>query len=260
MALNLAELTKEQLQAMGLDDAQIAAILNTVEENKGGQGVPFPLLKINFDPDFGKVGAYAYNPQRDDEGNMSGYEYISEEVTIRPIKSLYQYSKFDVEQNKPTVTSNIFPLREAKKAYDLKTGTPISVLKEADNDIKFQRILLGTIEIDGEEKPFVMYAKGSFLYELNNILGQYKNDGHMTHKFTLGTKKNKKGTVIWYTPTFVDVKELSQDEFIKKIKEDAELIRQFDEWVVSVNAGNSDTPSTTKSTPDVEVDESEINF
>jgi len=259
--MDLSNLTREQLQAMGLDEKQIAAILNTVEENKGGQGVPFPLLKINFDPDFGKVGAYAYNPQKDDEGNISGYEYISDEVTIRPIKSMYQYSKFDVEQNKPTVISNIFPLREAKKAYDLKTGTPIAVLKGTDNDIKFQRILLGTIEIDGEEKPFIMYAKGSFLYELNNILNQYKNDGHMTHRFTLGTKKNKKGTVIWYTPTLIDVKELSQEEFVKNIKTDAELIRAFDEWVASVNTGDDDTPATaSKATTDVEVDESEITF
>ena len=260
--MDLSNLTREQLQAMGLSEEQIAAILNTVEENKGGQGVPFPLLKINYDMDFGKVGAYGYNPQKDENGNLSGYEFVSDKVTIRPIKSVYQYSKFDVEQNKPTVTSNIFPLREAKKAYDLKSGTPISVLKASDNDITFQRILLGVIDIDGEEKPFIMYAKGSFLYELSNILNQYKNDGHMTHKFTLGTEKRKKGTVVWFVPTLEDVNELAQDEFIKNIKTDAELIRQFDEWIASVNAGGNDTPSTvsTKATSDVEVDESEINF
>ena len=259
----LKNLTREQLQAMGLNDQQIDAILGATSANEKAGGLPFPLLKVNFDPDFGKLGAWGYNTIKEDR-QTTGYEFVTDKIKVRFLKSMYQYSKFDTTENRPTVTSNVFALKNAKKAYDLKTGIPINELKVTDDGIKFQRILLGVVDINGEQKPFIMYAKGSFLFELNDILKKFPNDGHMTHQFTLGTEKRKKGTVVWFVPPLIDVKELSQQEFIANLKSDANLITEFDKWVEQINssADNVDeTPDKKIDNPvDTEEDEDEINF
>jgi len=260
--MDLKGLTKEQLQALGLNEQQIEAILGAATANSKTGGLPFPLLKINFDMDFGKVGAWAYNPQKDDDGTITGYEKIYDPtIKVRFLKSMYQYSKYDSAEGKPTITSNIFELKDAKKAYDLKTGTLISQLKDMDDGIKFQRILLGVIEDGDERKPFILYAKGSFLFELNDILRKFPNDAHLTHILELGTKKNKKGTVVWFTPTLVNSEELDQAEFLKRVKEDAELISKFNEWVEQVNSGGENDNSTTQTqVDDMEEDEDNIEF
>ena len=259
--MDLKNLTREQLQAMGLDEAQIDAILGAAAANSKVGGLPFPLLKVNFDMDFGKVGAWGFNPIKE-EGTTTGYECVVEVAKVRFLKSLYQYSKFDSVENRATITSNVFALKDAKKAYDLKTGTPINTLKATDDGIKFQRILLGVLECEDKEVPFIMYAKGSFLFELNDILKKFPNDGHMTHRLELGTEKRKKGTVVWFVPTLVGDEQLEQTEFISNIKKDADYIKAFDEWAKQINSGAEDD-NTTAPTPvpnDNEEDDDEIAF
>ena len=252
--MELKNLTKEQLEAMGLTEEQIKGILGAASANESAGGLPFPQLKINYDMDFGKVGIYAYNPKKE-EKELVGYEFTGSPVKVRFLKSMYQYSKFDTAQNKPAITSNVFELKNAKKAYDLKTGKHISELKALDDQIKFQRILLGVIEIDGEEKPFVFYTKGSFLYELNNILKDYDNDGHLTHYFTLSSEKRKKGTVIWFVPVLENVEQLSQQDFVKNLKSDADYILKFDKWVEQVNNGGKEQEEPNKQVATQEVEE-----
>jgi hypothetical protein len=259
--MDLKNLTYEQLKVLNLTDEQIKAILGAAESTSSGNGLPFPLLKINFDADLGKLGVWGYNPIKGDEG-VTGYEKIYDPtIKVRFLKSVAQYSKFDTAENRATVTSNIFALKDAKKAYDLKTGVAISQLKEMDDDIKYQRILLGVI-IDGEEeKPFIMYAKGAFLYTLNEILRKYPNEGHLTHIFELKTKKKKRGSVTYFEVEAVNVEELSQEDFIKNIKKDAETISEFDKWVESVNNNVSDSETLNKINKQVEeVDEDEDNI
>lgn len=259
----LKNLTREQLQAMGLNDQQIDAILGATSANEKAGGLPFPLLKVNFDPDLGKVGAYGYSPIKKDKQTIK-YEFIVDEIKVRFLKSMYQYSKFDTTENRPTVTSNVFALKNAKKAYDLKTGTSINELKAVDDGIKFQRILLGVLDINGEQKPFIMYAKGSFLFGLNDILRKFPNDGHMTHQFTLGTEKRKKGTVVWFMPKLIDAKELNQQEFISNLKSDANLITEFDKWAEQINSSADTAEEAPNKKIDnsvtTEEDEDEINF
>ncbi len=248
---------------MGLTDEQINAILGATESASMGSGLPFPLLKINYDSDLGKIGAYAYNPQKDDNNVVEKYDFVGVPVKVKLLKSIFQYSKFDTEQNKATITSNIFNLKDAKKSYDLKTGELISKLKLSDKDIKFQRIILGIIYIDNEEKPFIMYTKGAFLYDLNDILRKYPNEGHLTHIFELDVKKNKRGSVTYFTPVLKNVEELSQDKFIKNLKNDAGVISEFDKWVDNINnsaSGNETAKKITKKVGDIEEDEDNISF
>lgn len=261
--MDLKNLTKEQLEAMGLTEEQIKGILNAASANESAGGLPFPQLKINYDMELGKAGAYAYNPIKEDKETV-GYEFAGSPVKVRFLKSMYQYSKFDATQNKPVITSNVFELKNAKKAYDLKTGKSISALKALDDQIKFQRILLGVIEIDGEEKPFIFYTKGSFLYELSNILKDYDNDGHLTHYFTLSSEKRKKGTVIWFVPVLENAEQLSQQDFVKNLKSDADYILKFDKWVEQINSSgeiqDEEPNKQVTTTQEVEEDEDNIAF
>ena len=231
----LKNLSKEQLKALGLNDDQINAILGVVNQDNGSGGLPFPLIKINYDSDYGKVGSFAIQPKKDEEGQTIGFEKVfSNPVKVRFLKSMYQYSKFDATQNKPTVTSNIFALKDAKKAYDLKTGAAIKQLKEMDEDIKFQRVTLMEI-IDGDEKYVgIAYLKGAYLYELNEQLRKYDNEGHLNKVFTIKHNKKKKGSVVYYVPS---VEEVEDYDFIKTIKEDSANIAKFDKWVEEVNNG-----------------------
>jgi len=255
--MELKDLTKDQLKAMGLTDEQIEAILGVSEGTGGGTQLPLALVKINYDSDFGKVGALAVNPQKE-EREVVGYEKVYESpFKIRVLKSYYQYSKYDPNTNQTTVSSNIFTsLKDAKKAIDMKSNLLVKDLRESDDKIKMNRILV--LEIDGDTIG-VMFVKGAYLYELNQILAKFPNDGHLAVELELTHKKQKNGTVTYFTP---ELKDSSDHDFIKTIKEDSGAISAMDKWVKEYNSsleGASSKPES-QTSDDIDVDEDELEF
>jgi len=251
---NNQQITREELVQMGLSEEEIAAVLGA-EEDKGSNGLPFPIIKVNYDPDLGKIGAMGFNPIKGDEGYVEKFEAIYEnEYSIRILDgNYYQYSKFDTTTNKPSVTSNIFKLKDAKKAYDLKTGALIKDLKANDDQIKWQRIALVEIaNADGSDKHIgIFYIKGAFNYELGDILKKE------TVKVSLGNlvlvlknKKKKNGAVTFFVPELVETKIIDKMTILKNIKEIAPHLKAFSDWVKGVNSSANDNVETNSSSTD----------
>jgi len=242
-------LTREELQQLGLSEEEIEAVLGT-QDNGGGAGLPFPLVKVNYDLDLGKLGTMVYNPQKNEDGIYESAEKVYEgNYRLRLLASYYQYVKFDANQGKAVITSNIFKLADAKKAFDLKTGKLIKDLKKNDDQIKWQRIALVEIaEEDGSDKHLaVFYIKGAFNYDLGDIIKKELKGGLENYiVLTLNNKKQKKGSVTYYTPELVKSDLLSKKDILNDIKEVAGELKQFNDWVKNVNASAEvDTINTT---------------
>jgi len=229
----MAELTREQLEALGLTEEQIEAIMNTLYANNAVTP-PFPIAKVNYDAELASLGVWVINPIKDDEGNVISYEKVlPNPVRMRFLKSFFQYSKFDAELNKSVVISNIFEMSQIKSAYDLKTGVAISQLKAEDDGIKLQRISLIEFIDDNDEKYYaIAYIKGAYLFGLNSILQKYQAEGHLSRIFTIHNKKEKKGAVTYFVP---ECKNVENYDILTSVKEDAEKISQFVKWAKQYN-------------------------
>ena len=248
------EVTREQLKAMGLTDEQIDAYLGSANRDSGSNGLPFPVVKVNYDPEFGKLYNLVYNPQKDDSGELTGFEKEFDlPFKVVFLDSAFQYSKYDATQGKVTIQSNIFKsLSEAKNAYDIKTGVAIKELKDNEDGIKLQRIsLVKIIDNDGNEYPAVWFIKGAYLYELNQIISQYSNEAHLTTILTLNHKRQKRGSVKYVVPELVGDEKYNSLENIKK---DAELIAKFNEWIKS-QSGEEQTANENQSNNENDVEE-----
>ena len=248
----MATLTKEQLQAMGLSEAEIEAILG-VTNQEGGSGLPFKTIRVNYDDDLGKKGSFGYAVKKDENGYAIEYEKTFDTLKVTFLKSFYQYTKYDENTNQTTVSSNIFDnLRDAKKAVDTKSGKLISELKEFDDGIKFQRIALVKLEDTGDYA--VWYIKGGYLFKLGEELQKHKNDGHLNKTFTITNGKHKKGSVTYFSP---DTIEVSDRNMLETLKEDSEAITKINEWASEHTQNTSSTSAS--NTIEVDVDE-DIDF
>jgi len=248
----MADTTREQLQTMGLSEEQINAILG-VTNQESGEGLPFPILKVNYDADLGKLGAFGYNPQKNEDGFIESYEKTFDVIKATFLKSVYQYSAFDANTNQVSVVSNIFEsLKDAKNAIDTKSGLPISELKETNDNIKLQRISLVKLEDTGDVA--VWFLKGKYLFELNEELRKHKNEGHLTKTFTIRNKKQKKGSVTYFIP------EISVEDrnMLETIKEDSEYITKFNNW--ALKEVEVQPKKRVNEAPEIDVDEDDIIF
>ena len=245
------KVTREELQALGLSEEEIKAMLGAAEANEGTGGLPFPLVKINYDAEAAKLGEMGYNPIKDDEGFLTGYERVfTNPYQIRILDSYYQYSAFDATTNKPSVTSNLFRLKDAKKAYDLKTGKLISDLKKTNDQIKFSRVALVEIRQDDDDTSVfgIFYMKGKWLYDLGQAVKKDKiPEGQKI--LTLNNKKQKNGAVTFFTVEVIDEKIVDRTTFLQGIKEDANKMKQFQDWTKEVNS-SSDEPAKTSQSSD----------
>ena len=259
---NLKDLNVEQLKAMGLTEEQIQGILGVKNDTSNSGSLPFPLVKVNYDSDLGKIGSICFNPKKDDDGVVVECEKVFDNpFKVRFLKSAYQYSKYDATLNKTTIVSNIFSnLQDAKKAYDLKSGVAISELKENDDTVKFNRIsLVELYDDEGNSYTGIWYIKGAYLFELNDILNKFDNNAHLSQILEIQNKKRKKGTVTYFTPELVGNEEV---DFLKTIKDDSEKIVKFDKWIEDVNSGGTQQQSTSQSsssTDDIDEEDYELD-
>ena len=256
-------MTREELQALGLSEEEIAEILAANGESTGGTGLPLPLMKVSYDNDTAK-GNFIYNPQKDEEGFVTDFEDFGKEIEIIPFALRAQYSKFDANINNTTVLSNIFEPYQAKQAVDMKSGQLISELKKTDEDIKWSNILVGVVRKAGskdEWKPFMMYLRGSLGFGANELFNKVDNGGRYTHIFKLVVTKAKKGAIIYHPidDKKSDFMEIPEKEKAEIIKSSIPYAKAFNDWVSKINSGGSTAPATKQtSTETVSEDDMEL--
>ena len=263
------ELTVEGLISLGYSQSDAEAIVG-VSASSGGSGLPFPLLKVNYDGDLelAKRGDFISDIQKDDKGNVTSLTNFGYTINLIVLGSKYQYSKYDSTTNKAVVSSNLVDLANLKTAYDLQSGISISTLKAADpdNSIKFQEVMLVLAWSDKqpEPKPYMFYSKGAFCYSLNQARKGLPNNGNITYSLSISLERKKQGGVTYFEvdqSTFKATPRTAKD-IAEGVKTLPALIKSFTTWVDTVNAGGSEKPNRTSTStkPQREDDEDDINF
>lgn len=265
------ELSVESLMALGYSQADAEAIVG-VSATGGGSGLPFPLLKINYDPDLelASRGDFITDVQKDDKGDVTSLTNLGGTVNMIVLGSKYQYSKYDSTTNKAVVSSNLVDMANLKSAYDLISGISIATLKAADPEdksIKFQEVMLvlAWSDLQPEPKPYIFYSKGAFCFSLNQARKGLPNNGNITHSISFGLERKKQGGVTYFevdASTFV-AKQRTAKEIAEGVKTLPAIIKSFTDWVASVNAGGSEKaskPSAGSNRAKPEDDEDDIDF
>lgn len=245
-------LSVETLVAMGYDIADAEAMVGA-NKSGGGMGLPFPSLKINYDPDLegAKRGEWITDLQKDDKGNVTGVTNLGETLNMVIMASKYQYSKYDNVTHKSVVSSNIFDMSETKQAFELSSGIPILELKkdDPDNKIKFQEIMVVLVSTASqpEPKPYIVYSKGAFMYSLNQLRKPLSNNGNVMYSMTFSLERQKTGSTVFFTVDANSFKATPRSmESIKEgVKVFPQYIKAFTDWASVVNSGGSVKPVAT---------------
>ena len=255
------QLTREELEAMGLSQEEIEAILGATKEDTGS-GLPFKQIKVNYDTEVADKGVFGYNLIKDEDGFPVEFEETFGNLKFTPLKSYFQYTKWDAKQNKPTVKSFMFSsLREAKTVKDMLTGRLIEDIKRElpeDDKVIFTRVIL--VKLEDINKYAVWFVSKSYQYELGGILQKEKGEGNLTTTFTIKNKKARNGGVTYFLPELVDTEERDYKE---TLSEDAKAIKEFNKWVEGVNSFTTSTDKKETSTadiPEIDIEEDEIPF
>ena len=161
---------------MAVEDAEIAyneAFAPTV----AGVKLPYALIKVNNDATVAGMGELVSDPIKNEEsGDVEGYNetYAFKDVEVLVLDRRAMWSKYDGTTGRTTVKTELLDTFSKASAYtDSFTGVDIASLKEADDDIKYQQLVLLGIRprgTDGKFKFFNMYLKGAMLYNINKLL------------------------------------------------------------------------------------------
>lgn len=240
------ELTVESLMSMGYSQADAEAVVGA---NTGtGGGLPFPLIKINYDleiPQLAKKGEWVGDIEKDDEKETVALTNFGERIKMVILNSGFQYSRYNATTNSADISSNIFPMSGTKTAYDLKSGKRIADLKknDPDNKIKYQEIILALISSDSqpEPKPYILYSKGAFMYTFGQCRKPLTNRGNMMYTIDIGLKQEKNGNTKYFVAD--DKSFVAKPRTLEEIKDGATtippLVKAFNDWVDGVNQGSS---------------------
>ena len=270
-------MTVAELMAMGFDK-QTAEDLVKAQGGGAGAGLPFPVLKINYDTkdvliDHGVKKGEIISGWKIDSKTLTVTE--EGEVLKQPLEffivaSVYQKSMFDTTTRSTThITDIYFDPYQSKNMIDKKTGKTVQEVEESlGKKMKFNNILLLMVKVGKEWKPYVRYMHGTDYFKWGEQLADRGIDrDNMTLKYLFKVKTKKIPTD--YNPAWIfeiiDVKERSMEEIGKLAKETSEAIAKFNKWIEATNNGGAvseeeaEAPKTGNAT--VEVDEDiDINF
>lgn len=225
---------------------------------------PFPRLFINYDPEVATPGQFAFGGEKDGNGNWTTPPtVIGKSVHIVFLKEYGQYTFFDPSSERVTIRSNIFPKWQAREAYDVITGEPISKLKEV-YDIRYTQVTLILILVASNEwKPAIWYMRGATLKAYLDILRQNKfraEDFLATKIFTLTTKQEKKGSVRYYVPVVEEIREPTEKEAKGLLQVIPEAVQTFKQYVRQYNAARRGEPQQNEGEEELPFDDDDINF
>ena len=271
--------TQEELIAQGFD-AQTAALLAKTSALATGGGMPFPVIKFNYDQkdilvDLGiKKGAFIANWKIDNkklEVTEEG-ETFKDPMDFYIVASVFQCNHYDTQTRTTDVQTDIyFSSYDTPKMVDKKTGMTIKALKEGGKKITFNNILLLMVKTNDGYKPYIHYMHGTNYHKWGESLAELGiavDSIILRTNFTVSPKKIPTD----FQPAWVmDIKGTSTrtpDAMSKSIAEVSDAIKKFNTWVDSVNSGESiqdknakvagATPTT--NVPEVDVSEDDIPF
>ncbi len=186
--------------------------------------LPYPVLRIRHPiPTAGLKEVWIV------EKEDGAIQELSSVITFYPIAERGQYFKFDPNLNRVTVLSEILPTFKIKTAVDLRSGKPISEIREKE-DLTFTTIIFGLVKVDKDWLPVVSYFKKSSLKELITIKEEV--GGILVgKKLELGLKVLKNGAVTYAVPLLKSFKEdlpIADDQL-------TELYNGFKQSVVEYN-------------------------
>ena len=256
------KITREQLEAMGLSEEEIAAIMEEEEATNGSGSLPFPIAKICYSPEAGaKLGDIVIGPHKDEEGFVTGYDEVIDgsEYTFRILASYGQYSKFDATTNRPVITSDLLKGAKIKQARDLKTGKLISELRKHDDQIKYANVALVEFKAGDKSVVAIFYIKGKWLFDFNDALKKKDVTPSAKVWITASNKRQKKGAITFFTCEVKDIKQVGNDEYIKELKQIASYLTPFKNWAESVNSALVTSQDNTNKS-DSSVDETEADI
>ena len=267
-------MTVEELIAMGFDK-ESAEQLVKAQGGGGGTGLPFPVLKINYDTkdiliDHGVKKGELISGWKIDSKTLS----VSEEGEVIPqpleffiVASVYQKSYYDTASHSTKHITNIYydPF-DTKKQIDIKTGKTVEEVEALlGKKMKFNNIWLIMAKVNDEWKPYIVYMHGTNYYkwgEQLSELGIDPNSVALKYVFKVSTKKIPTS----YNPAWVFIIDDAIERSIENIAETAkitsEAIKKFTNWINSSNQGSSvvsEEEAETVTTAPADTDE-EINF
>ena len=270
--------TKEELMAQGFD-AETAALLAKTSAPVSGGGMPFPVLKFNYDQkeilvDLGiKKGEFIAGWKIDNkklEVTEKG-EVLPNPMEFYVVASVYQCNHYDTQTRSTDVQTDIyFSPYDTPKMIDNKSGQTIKALKEAGKKVTFNNILLLMVKTEDGYKPYLHYMHGTNYHKWSEQLAEQGVDGDAVILRTNFTVKPKKIPTDFQPAWVMEIKKATErtpDDMSKSIKEVAEAIKKFNTWVESANAGESIASKNEKvsateanGAPEIDVSEDEIPF
>lgn len=243
----------ESLVATGmtLEEAE-AAYVEAFAPQSGGVRLPFPLIKVNNDATVAPMGALVADPIKNEEtGDTEGYAEVYDfaEVDYLLLDRRAMWSKYDGSVGRTTVKTQLLDTFAKASAYtDSISGVDIQTLKETDEDIKYQQLVLVGIRPKGSGEAFKFYCsyvKGAILYSVNQLLDTAS--GSQYPVLDVVVKTSKKGSVR-YTEFNLDksvAMSLPSAEVLKNVMPFLEAKTAFNEYVRQYNDGLGGTAEAT---------------
>ncbi len=259
--VNKAEIIKSLVESgMELEQAEAAYQEAFAPASGAGVPLPYPLLKVNNDATVADMGALVAAPiKNDDSGDVEGYgvTYAFKDVDVLILDRRAMWSKYDGGVGRTTVKTELLDTFAKASAYvDSFSGMDIPTLKEADDDIKYQQLILIGIRGKDSKDKFVfynMYLKGAMLYNVNQLLDTCTNSQYVV--LDAITKTSKKGSVK-YTEFNLDKSvafSLDSAEVLGNVMEFLESKTAFNKYVAEYNENlgiNANEPAAASGLPE----------
>jgi len=250
MANDLANL--DNLNLDKLDDNALMALTGQGNQANTDSGSGLARLSINYETENDEGVAL---PRGQWRLMIDGRYVYAEKLKLRPFSRMFTYSLFDGDEGKfvsQTIqTASLgdrFPDSAGGEKCGRLTRDEEAKLGETDprvlvsREVVCNQVVYATVsgtfltankeEVVLENEPVVAYFKKSGFRPVREALDNLTRQKLLMQKavFELGTKRNKMGSVTFWTPTFAQV------DYLKDLtKEDMELVKKFLETVKGYN-------------------------
>ena len=235
-----------------LDDTALMALTGQGNQPATNSGNGLPRLSINYEAENDEGVAL---PRGSWRVMVDGRFVYATKLTLRPFSRMYTYSLWDQDENK-FVSQSIQTASLGDRFPDSAGGNKCGRLSKDEEaslgesdprvllsrEVTCNQVIYGTIsgtfqdasknEVELDNLPVVAYFKKSGFRPVREALDNLTRQKLLMQKAVLevGTKKNKAGSVTFWTPTFAQV-----DYLDNLSKDDMELIKKFLETVKGYN-------------------------
>jgi len=273
------------LIAGGMPEAQARKIASQGES--GGSSMPFDVIKINYDKDdvlidLGVKKGEFISGYKIDKANLAVKQegkVFKQPMEVVIASVTYQHSTYNQGKGGYKYVTPFFDnLRDSLKIVECKTGKTVKQLKSeltGPDKLVFNTILLLLVKEGKEYNPYIMYIRGTNLYEFNQQLEDKGYTDVNKVKITKVMKWKTKKVPTKASPAWViNIVDIQQNNDIKPnsnfMNALIEATKKFDEWKEAFNKENAQksnavvqnniapqSSETITQEPDIEVDDTE---